>query len=45
MRSFLIILYLVFYFFISLPLYLVALLIRALKGEKGAHSFAQPFVQ
>ena len=45
MRSFLIILYLVFYFFISLPLYLVALLIRAIKGEKGAHSFAQPFVQ
>ena len=44
MRSFLIIVFLVLFFLISLPLFPVALVLRWIKGDRAAHAFAQPFV-
>ena len=44
MRSLLAVLYLIFYFIISLPMYPIAALIKKLRGDKAAHAFAQPFV-
>ncbi len=44
MRSLLIILFMVLYTVFSLPLWLVAWIVRKTKGDRAAHAFSQPIV-